>query len=596
MRSLLLLVVPALLAASFAGCIGAPQASLAPTSLSAPRDPLAFARDGDWSHTLIPGTFAALPFQPVEVPSFDGTPLSIGLYLPDVPPGTKVPVIFDAGPYYGNGEGPMDKPTGDRLTKFMLENFVPQGYAVALGAVRGTGLSGGCNDFMGVGEQGDLDAMVTWLGEQPWSNGNVGMIGKSYDGSTPWEVAQFANPHLKTIVPLNGVTSLKSLHFINGTAEGRTALLWLIYWTFALNTEGRDAAEQRLAALCPDALLGLEAGTAGQASGDPATGLGYWEIRDFGPRAVDAYEGSVFLIAGLQDWNVHPDVMFPLWNHVKGDKKALLGQWGHDYPDRPKANEHATRYDFAEMLLRWFDKYLKGEDVDTGAAVEVEDNTGVWRVEPTWPPADAKDWVLKPGDGGTLAAEGVAGEVLLANPGAVLTAAPPLAPVGEGLADVWFTAEPLPSETRIAGMPQLPLTVIPLGPGGHAVAGLYDMDADGGPLLVGHGFMDFRFADGSAEASPVTPAQPLTLAMQIQPMDAVIPAGHRLGLRVSQDLSDGPFGGQVPSPTPFPFQLVVGGDAETALRLPVIMRDAASFAGAWPFGPLTDGGSAAPRP
>ena len=32
------------------------------------------------------------------------------------------------------------------------------------------------------------------LGTQDWSNGNVGMIGKSYDGSTPWEAAMYGNP------------------------------------------------------------------------------------------------------------------------------------------------------------------------------------------------------------------------------------------------------------------------------------------------------------------------------------------------------------------------------------------------------------------
>ena len=45
----------------------------------------------------------------------------------------------------------------------------------------------------------------TWLGTQPWSNGKVGMIGKSYDGSTPWQAATFGNPHLATIVPMSGL-------------------------------------------------------------------------------------------------------------------------------------------------------------------------------------------------------------------------------------------------------------------------------------------------------------------------------------------------------------------------------------------------------
>ena len=44
---------------------------------------------------------------------------------------------------------------------------------------------------MGTDEQRGIDAAVTWLGTQTWSNGNVGIIGKSYDGSTPWQAATF---------------------------------------------------------------------------------------------------------------------------------------------------------------------------------------------------------------------------------------------------------------------------------------------------------------------------------------------------------------------------------------------------------------------
>ena len=42
---------------------------------------------------------------------------------------------------------------------------------------------------MGTAEQLGNDAGF-WLGAR-WSNGNVAMIGKSYDGSTPWQAAMF---------------------------------------------------------------------------------------------------------------------------------------------------------------------------------------------------------------------------------------------------------------------------------------------------------------------------------------------------------------------------------------------------------------------
>ena len=47
-------------------------------------------------------------------------------------------------------------------------------------------------DLMGTAEQLGNDAAVRWLGEQSWSNGAVALIGKSYDGSTPWQAAMLA--------------------------------------------------------------------------------------------------------------------------------------------------------------------------------------------------------------------------------------------------------------------------------------------------------------------------------------------------------------------------------------------------------------------
>ncbi len=48
----------------------------------------------------------------------------------------------------------------------------------------------------------DANGAIDWIARQPWSDGRVGMMGGSYDGFTQWAAAKFANPHLKTIVPV----------------------------------------------------------------------------------------------------------------------------------------------------------------------------------------------------------------------------------------------------------------------------------------------------------------------------------------------------------------------------------------------------------
>jgi hypothetical protein len=48
----------------------------------------------------------------------------------------------------------------------------------------------------------DADAVISWIARQPWSDGKVGMFGGSYNGFTQWAAAKYANPALRTIVPM----------------------------------------------------------------------------------------------------------------------------------------------------------------------------------------------------------------------------------------------------------------------------------------------------------------------------------------------------------------------------------------------------------
>lgn len=47
----------------------------------------------------------------------------------------------------------------------------------------------------------DADRVIGWIAHQPWSDGQVGMYGGSYNGFTTWAAAKYTNPALKTIVP-----------------------------------------------------------------------------------------------------------------------------------------------------------------------------------------------------------------------------------------------------------------------------------------------------------------------------------------------------------------------------------------------------------
>ena len=546
---------------------------------------LPFDVTGDWSKTLATGPFAIKAgeghFVSVDLPLTEGgaallpegAQVHLGLFLPDVPAGTKVPVIADVGPYYRSTSGvlamddptdpgnPINQPEGDtvatepanRLGRFLIENFVPHGYAVAQVSVLGSGDSNHCFDMFGMAEQMGVDAAVTWLGTQEWSNGNVALIGRSYDGSTPWMAAAFGNPHLKTIVPISGLHGLQALVTRNGTSEARVATFQnVVYGQFGIDGDAGDAQH----ATCPDWLTAAPMGAGALLTGDEVLPMdsGYWREREFLPRTLANYQGSVYFIHGLQDWNVDPQLISPAFHQLreKGlDVKGLFGQWGHMYPDRPGEHEalpdgrgaeaypFSVRFDWAEDLKEWFDYYLKGEGPKPVLKVEVQDNIGRWRVEDTYPPVDVAETALAiPGDAAVIDA----GQSATYDLGAV-------------------SAD---TATHFAGHLYLMAAVTPTGPNGQVHFTVRDAESG---LRLAFGTMDLRYR--GPEAAPTVPGQQVVVRVQSQPFDFVLPAGHSLELVVSQ------FGdGLLPQPTAAPLQFH---PESSTLLLPVVDRPAAAF-------------------
>lgn len=86
--------------------------------------------------------------------------------------------------------------------------LVARGYVHVVVDARGTGASGG--ELAGVfgagssGEGRDIHDVVEWLAEQPWCDGNVGMIGISYLAAVQLIGAAQRPPHLKAICPEGG--------------------------------------------------------------------------------------------------------------------------------------------------------------------------------------------------------------------------------------------------------------------------------------------------------------------------------------------------------------------------------------------------------
>ncbi len=105
--------------------------------------------------------------------------------------------------------------------------YLPRGYAFVGLSVRGTGCSGGVFDFFQPSEGPDGFEMVEWIARQTWSNGNVGMIGKSYPGITQLFVAETQPPHLSAITPGHYFAdAYRDIGFPGGILNYGFASLW----------------------------------------------------------------------------------------------------------------------------------------------------------------------------------------------------------------------------------------------------------------------------------------------------------------------------------------------------------------------------------
>lgn len=553
------LVVSVALAASL---LGAPVSPVAAQQVT-PCDESA----GSYATVSREPEYGFLPQRVVTIPSdLDGVAIQMSIVRPDVPEGTRVPVILKASVYYHPLQGIDARVCEAKLT----ENFVPQGYAVVLLAVRGSANSGGCMNLMGPGERADIDQAITWLAERPWSNGNVGMVGRSYDGATQWMAAASGNPHLRTIVPASGVPDLFNLLFGGGVPDwrGPSTIINNVYYaeSAAFYAPGRSTQSTVEVLACPEYADGnaaaIHSGVTGEL--DP---LGYWSQRRYRDQVEERYRGSILLVQGMADWNVSPGQQFPWVNALAehGDLriKYMLGQWGHSDPD-------GRRADWADILLEWFDHELKGdEDADLGAVADVQDSTGQWRTA-TWPPpGDAVAWSLTAA--GTLS-EGTAGpagtQTVGPDPLRVQTAQQDIAwpeelrRLCDGATCAAFQTEAFAEEFRFAGLPQARLDVTPRGPGGQLSVHLYAVGADEVARL-GWGQVDLRFPtgvpDGTPQAAAVEPGVRVPLDFPLQPLDAVVPEGAQLLMVVSQGTAHNRF----PGLDGAPLDLHVGGGEAT---------------------------------
>jgi putative CocE/NonD family hydrolase len=127
----------------------------------------------------------------VMIKTRDGISLATDIYRPDAK--GRFPALLAYGPYGKELQSlvltfpPQSRPSPlwDGAIEAGDTNYiVPRGYVHVIADARGTGHSEGecCGIYGGGGgyEGRDCYDLVEWIANQPWCDGNVGMIGISY--------------------------------------------------------------------------------------------------------------------------------------------------------------------------------------------------------------------------------------------------------------------------------------------------------------------------------------------------------------------------------------------------------------------------------
>ena len=445
-----------------------------------------------------------------------------------------------------------------------IARVVGEGYAHVIGDIRGSGASEGEHignyNAGGVPLGQDAYDVIEWVAEQPWCDGNVGMIGISYFGSMQVLAAAERPPSLKAIFVSGG-----HYDFYETTYHG--GVMWFMPraaregrggdsgWAFTdritsrmLETYSPEEIEKRVAerlqdpdvAAWPNLVHLLHYPTHHEAWFDIVMNDldGDWYEERNPVNLAANIEIPVYLqIDQGRGWTL--DGHLELFDVLKGPKKLDIGS----YPpmqSRPWVEEHDT-------MFRWYEYWLKGVDNgimdEPAVSVFVEGSREVVTAQ-QWPPKDVeyRSLYLRPRSKLSTAPEPMGPEHAV--PDGFYQA--PLTVTDEVEILSWSTP-PFEEATELIGTGAAHLFAEIDQPDTNFILRLWDAAPNGSRQLITTGFLkashrelDERTTEGNpyhphTRAVPVEPGAIEEYVLRLYPFAATFRPGHRLVVELSND-------------------------------------------------------------
>jgi len=367
--------------------------------------------------------------QKIMVPMRDGIRLATDVYRPK---GDKpVPIVFSRTPYNVNPWRDGKINTGLYETAY---NVVSRGYAYVVQNERGRFFSEGEWDILGPPISDGYDAL-TWMADQPWSNGKVGLFGCSSTAEWQMAVASLDHPALAAIVPMGfgaGVGRVGEFYEQGNWYRGGAQQMLFTTWLYGVQNSQRpmfssDLSQEDRVRLSRYFDLAAELPPV-----DWSEALRHLPVMDIirnvkGPKGV--YEEMIQRKPNDPAWYrgglYHDDMPFgapslwfiswydvstgpnlALFNHIREtavDPQVRHNQFAVIAPslhcaywraseekiigERPLGD---TRFDYDGLIYAWFDYWLKGEPngflQKTPRVQYFTMGLNQWQASASWPP------------------------------------------------------------------------------------------------------------------------------------------------------------------------------------------------------------------
>jgi putative CocE/NonD family hydrolase len=327
----------------------------------------------------------------------DGVELATDVYLPAGEGEFPTLLVRDI---YTNGSAANRQ----QYARFATSN----GYAFVFQSTRGRYDSDG-DWYPYFQEIPDGDDTLTWIADQPWSNGKVGMFGSSYLASAQWLAALNLNPALVAIAPAmspgnyyrdvaypGGAFSLLSrARWGIGLVGSRTNMGFPVDWVGGIDHLPLETLAQS---------VGFEVRHFQDWLDHPSYDA-YWKPLNLEGRAPEMAVPAlniggwydVFLRSTIGSYKTMTEEAAT--ESARNGQRMIIGPWPHGWNRSSQTGD----LDFGDdslinvepILLEWFDYWMKDGPAPTSAPIRLfVMGENVWRDENEWPLTRAQNQPL----------------------------------------------------------------------------------------------------------------------------------------------------------------------------------------------------------